>query len=112
MGGICRARTFRMTFSHTSGLTPTSCASAVSSVRPPRLARSLWQDRQYRVTNVLCEAAGAARIVEGGGDCWPASSDSRKPLTTTNVATTPENQTLETFDIFVTAFDRSPIHRR
>ena len=49
-GGICRARSFRTTFSQTSGCRATSCAAIASSASSAFLWSSSWHDRQYSST--------------------------------------------------------------
>ena len=46
-GGISPSRSFRITFSSTSALAPTSPTSICSRVSPPVMRRSLWQLTQY-----------------------------------------------------------------
>src|SRR5580692_5164934 len=58
-GGMAPTRSFRITISHVSALAGMFAVSIFSSVKPPVLARSLWQVTQYLSRSACC-GVGAA----------------------------------------------------
>src|SRR6516164_11870505 len=65
-GGICRAVSFRTTFSQTSEWTSNSLPLMPSRSSPPVLSSLLWHLKQCWVTNFLTEARSSRDSPEGG----------------------------------------------
>ncbi len=64
-GGICRAASFRTTFSQTSGWAATSSELRASRSSPPFFSSLLWQLVQYCVTNSVTVARSGRAAAEG-----------------------------------------------